>query len=61
MRFRLSNEPSTIGLGQGNPQVSLEISLLQDVARRFDRPRQIPYVERNFRAYSVPLNSQALL
>jgi len=29
---------------------------LQDIARRFDRPTAIPYVERNFRRNSVPLN-----
>jgi hypothetical protein len=40
----------------GNPQVSIERLALQDATRPFDRPREIPYVERNFRGYGVPLN-----
>jgi len=39
-----------------NPQVVIEEFALQDVARLFDRFSKMPYVERNFRGYSVPLN-----
>jgi len=56
MRFQPFLEPSTKALGLENPQVELEIFPLHDGARAFDRPLPMPYVERNFRGYSVPLN-----
>jgi hypothetical protein len=56
MPFRLFLKPSTAGLDWQKTQVKVESLALHDGTRAFDRPRPMPYVERNFRGYRVPLN-----